>query len=333
MIAKHNPVKGFMTLIMPLSRLGPILSRSIPASGERPFGPVTRDADLCHEAHQSLTGTRAPQAVKALLLSGQEKYMPLTEQPVTEQAINERDAGKQPSCVNALENVERNMFSSGPVELASTRYRGAKRLMYPVCGEVKDVDGTLWDVRDVRDTRHGFDLCFGTPAGDHGAFRGGLPRLIATEPLRDFWEANQIKGHGFLFDLPAGRTTLKRVRRRLGFNQRDDTRDFFADRVGELESLPVREFAARHGVARAVACDWRRRILGKRTRPSGWWRRAKFLRVLHAGLTLIETGRRLGIGISHAKRLRDRARLEAQLLGTAVDLKVSLVSEGRRGRV
>jgi len=58
--------------------------------------------------------------------------------------------------------------------------------MFPICGEVKDVDGTLWDVRHVRNTRHGFDLCLGTPANDHGAFRGGLPRLIATEGLRDF---------------------------------------------------------------------------------------------------------------------------------------------------
>jgi hypothetical protein len=254
--------------------------------------------------------------------------MPLTDQP-----IDESDAGKQPSCVNALENVERNMFSSGPVRPSSIKLRGPKRLMFPVCGEVKDVDGTLWDVRDVRDTRHGFDLRFGTPANDHGAFPCGPPRLIATGALRDFWEANQIKGHGFLFDLPAGRSTLKRVRRRLGFNQRDDTREFFADRAEDLELLSVREFAARHGIARGVAGDWRRRIVGRRTRPGGWWRKAKFLRVLHAGLTLIETGRRLGIGISHAKRRRDRARLEAQLVRTPVDYKVSLVSEGRAVRV
>jgi hypothetical protein len=252
--------------------------------------------------------------------------MPLTDQP-----INESDAGKQPSCVNALENVERNMFSSGPVK-PFTRLRGPKRLMYPVCGEVKDVDGTLWDVRDVRDTRHGFDLCFGTPANDHGAFPGGPPRLIATEALRDFWEANQIKGHGFLYDLPAGRSTLKRVRRRLGFNYRDDTREFFADRAGDLESLSVRDFAATHGIAPEVAGDWRRKLVGRRTRPSGWWRKAKFLRILHADLTLIEMGRRLGIGITHAKRVRDRARLEARLLQMPVDYKVSLVSEVRVGR-
>jgi hypothetical protein len=74
--------------------------------------------------------------------------MPLTDRPINESDVNRSDAGRQPSCVNALENVERNMFSSGPVNLSGIRYRGPRRLMFPVCVEVKDVDGTLWDVRD-----------------------------------------------------------------------------------------------------------------------------------------------------------------------------------------
>ena len=73
--------------------------------------------------------------------------------------------------------------------------------------------------------------------------------------------------------------------------------------------------------------------MGRRARPGGWWRKAKFLKILRADLTLVEMGRRLGIGISHAKRVRDRARLEAQLLRTPVDLKVSLVSEVRPVRM
>jgi hypothetical protein len=204
---------------------------------------------------------------------------------------------------------------------------GARRLMFPICGEVRDVNGDWWDVRDVRDTRHGFDLCFGTPARDHGSFGGGLPRLIATKPLWDFWDANRTQGNGILFDLPAGRTTLKRVRARVGFNFVDDRREFWMDRIKDLDSLTGREFAARHGVGAKVAADWRAMIVGRRTRPTGWWRKAKVRRILLAGLTLIETGRKLGIGISHAKRLRDRAKLEVQLLLTPVDRKVTLVSE------
>jgi hypothetical protein len=111
--------------------------------------------------------------------------------------------------VDRMAAIGNNMFSWGPAD-------DSQRLKYPIVGEVIDVNGDWWDVRDVRDTRHGFDLCFGTPGNDHGAYRGGPPRLIATKPLWDFWEANQAKGHGFLYDLPAGRSTITRVRKRLG---------------------------------------------------------------------------------------------------------------------
>jgi len=234
-----------------------------------------------------------------------------------------------------LTAMEDNMLRTGPVYEPWHKRRavpGARRLMFPVCGEVTDVNGDWWDVRDVRDTRHGFDLCFGTPARDHGAYHGGLPRLIATKPLWDFWDANRTQGNGLLYDLPAGRTTLKRVRARLGFNFVDDRREFWMERVEDLDALPAREFAARHGVGAKVATNWRAMIVGRRTRPTGWWRKAKVRRILLAGLTLIETGRKLGIGTSHAHRLRDRARLEAQLLSTPVDHKVTLVSERKAFR-
>jgi hypothetical protein len=68
--------------------------------------------------------------------------------------------------------------------------------------------------------------------------------------------------------------------------------------------------------------------------PARWMvAQGEFLRILRADLTLIDTGRRLGVGISHAKRLRDRARLEAQLLRTPVDYKVTLVRDGKLVRI
>lgn len=181
---------------------------------------------------------------------------------------------------------------------------------YPVIGEVRDLDGHWWDVREIRDTRHGFDLYFGTPANNHGAYRGGLPRLIATKALQDFWHANRTTGRGFLFDLPAGRTTLKRARKRLGFNYLDDLTEFWTDRIEELGSLPVHEFAARHGVDRSVAFERRRRMLGKRARAIGWWRKPEIRAILLSCLTLSQVGRRLDISISQAKRLRDKAKQE-----------------------
>jgi hypothetical protein len=305
-------------------------------------------------------GGRARQPPKWLLPSSQEKAMDdVTTLTTLTSQLDE--AGKQLSCMNAaltdlqpqtepecqtepeiidtglrvnrLTAIGNNMFSCGPAdESRSGPRRGAKPLRFPIQGEIIDVNGDWWDVRDVRSTTHGFDLCFGAPANDHGAFRGGLPRLIATKPLWDFWEANQTKGHGFLFDLPAGSTTLKRLRRRLGFNFHDDTREFWTDRIEDLDSLRPSEFAAKHGVGPLVVFDWRRKILGTRARPLGWWRKAKVRRILLSGLTLIAMGRKLGIGTSHASRLRERARLEVQLLSTPVSRKLTLAKERNRVR-
>jgi len=182
---------------------------------------------------------------------------------------------------------------------------------YPIVGQVRDLDGDLWDIRDVRDTKHGFDLYFGTPANDHGAYRGGPPRQIATNALRKFWQVNRTKGHGFLYDLPAGRTTLKRVRKRLGFHYLDDLTEFWTDRIEDLGSLPAREFAEKHGVEVDVAFERRLTMVGKRAREIGWWRKPKIRKILLSGLTLSQVGRKLGISISQSKRLRDRAKQES----------------------
>jgi hypothetical protein len=41
-----------------------------------------------------------------------------------------------------------------------------------------------------------------------------------------------------------------------------------------------------------------------------WWREPELLEVLRSNVPLRVMGERLGISISHAKRLRDRARLQ-----------------------
>src|SRR6266516_717715 len=100
-----------------------------------------------------------------------------------------------------------------------------------ILGQVRDVEGGLWEVRQIRDTKYGFDLLFGSPERRLGSSRGGLPRLIATQSLVDFWDANGTKRDGVIFDLPAGRTTLKRVRRRLGFHFLDDLSEIWRKRI------------------------------------------------------------------------------------------------------
>ena len=174
-------------------------------------------------------------------------------------------------------------------------------------GQVRDVEGGLWEVREIRDTKYGFDLLFGAKLPIPGSYQGGRPHLIATQPLVDFWEANCRNHDGVIMDLPAGRTTLKRMRRRLGFNYFDDMSEFWHERIEDLNTLGAREFATRHNVPVEVAFDARRRLLGIVARDPDWWHKARPLKILRSKIPLREVGEKLGISISHAKRLRDRA--------------------------
>jgi hypothetical protein len=176
-----------------------------------------------------------------------------------------------------------------------------------IVGQVRDVDGRLWNVRQIRETKHGFNLLYGSPEALAG-YWGGPARLIATQPLIDFWEANRTQHDGVLFDLPAGRTTLKRVRYRFGFNYLKDLSAFWMQRIEDLEELSAREFARKHNVDFHVASETRRKLFGNRARKLGWWRKARPLKILRSNIMLREIAEKLDISTSHAHRLRDRAR-------------------------
>jgi hypothetical protein len=206
---------------------------------------------------------------------------------------------------NARRGVVGTKISPSTVGFARLETRMKRKAT--ILGQVRDVERGLWDVREIRDTKHGFDLLFGSPEPRLGSYRGGLPRLIATQPLIDFWEANRTKHDGVIYDLPAGRTTLKRVRRRLGFHYLDDLSEFWKERIEDLEELSAREFAIRHKVDIHVVFETRRKLLGKRARDLGWWRKPRPLKILRSNITLREMAEKLGISITQAKRLRDRA--------------------------
>jgi hypothetical protein len=178
---------------------------------------------------------------------------------------------------------------------------------YPIIGHVQDSDGHSWDVKQIRETKHGFDLLYGSPESHFAVCRWGLPRLIATKALYDFWDANRTRRDGVIYDLPAGRTTLKRVRHRLGFNAVRDLSKFWKDRLHDLETLSAREFAARHNTNVKVVVDARRKVIGRRARESGWWREPSCLEILRSDITLREKGEKLGISTSHCFRLTARA--------------------------
>jgi hypothetical protein len=176
-------------------------------------------------------------------------------------------------------------------------------------GQIRDVHNDLWDVRDIRPAKHGFDILYGTPVYRLTYDSTGSPRLIVTKELAAYWHINRTKHDGVLFDLPAGRTTLKRARARMNFHYRRDVKQYWAEHVQDLAILPLHEAAARHNVDISVVRQRRREFLGPRARPLNWWRTPETLAILRSNITLREIGEKLGIGTTHAGRLRDRARL------------------------
>jgi len=177
-------------------------------------------------------------------------------------------------------------------------------------GQTRDVDGKMWAILQRRPTKHAFDLLYGNPMTASGHYRGGIPRLIVTHELRAFWDLNRTKLDGFLFDLPAGRTTLKRARKRLGYDVRQARADFYRERMQDLATLRPAEFAIKHDVTKDLAFDWRLRLVGTCARPKGWWREPRVLEILRNSPTLAAAARQLGIGTSHVGRLRGRMAAE-----------------------
>lgn len=184
------------------------------------------------------------------------------------------------------------------------------KLKYPVIGETRDVDGHLWYVRQVRETKHGFDLLFGSPESRVQPLPTGLPRLIATQSLKDFWEANKMLCDRTVYDLPAGRSTIKRMRRRLGFDVGKDAVKYWKEHIDDLRTLTAPEVAAKHQINACVIRQVRQKLIGKMTREIGWWREPRVLNILLSPLSLSQVGKKLGIGTSQAWRLRQRVQQE-----------------------
>ncbi len=183
-----------------------------------------------------------------------------------------------------------------------------RKRKYTLLGHVRDVEGGSWDVYEIRDTKHGFDLLFGFPEERGRRMNWGPPRLIATAELVAYWETVVPRHDNVIFDLPAGRTTMKRVRRRLGFHYDRDKVKFFEARKDDLLSLTAREFSKRHNLRPHVAADARHLLYGRTARELDWWQTPETTHILASSVPLRVAGERLGISISQAHRLRKRAR-------------------------
>lgn len=170
-----------------------------------------------------------------------------------------------------------------------------------IIGTAADIWDDVWDVREARPTSHGFDLLFGWPAGTpRGKGGAGGPRIIVTQDLAAHLESiRQSPGkHG----LPAGSTTVKRLRRLLGHHGQIDRAAWWEDRADDLADLTIEQFATRHGVSIGAAVNARHALFGPTLRPAGWWRAADVVSAL-SGPTA-DVADALGISCGSVRRIR-----------------------------
>jgi hypothetical protein len=148
---------------------------------------------------------------------------------------------------------------------------------------IKDALGLEWDIKEARATKYGFDLYYGKRKDGTGYDVGGPDRLIYTNELKAFWEQCALKHDGTIFDLPAGRTTLKRARLALGFNWDRDSQKFWLKHKRDLKTLTPREFEKKHKrqeITGKRMSSWRLRMVGGKARPLGWWKEPEVLKLL-----------------------------------------------------
>jgi hypothetical protein len=171
-------------------------------------------------------------------------------------------------------------------------------------GKAKDAWGDMWDVRESRPTAHGFDILIGWPEGLRGKGFGG-PRAIATPQLLAYMELHSLDRDGSIYDLPVGRTTVRRLRRLMGMNYYEASYDWWIERMPDLALMDGVEFARLHGVHGAAVSIWRKELLGeKRLRDPFWWKEDPAKSLLLSGYPSAYIADRLEIAASTVRVLR-----------------------------
>jgi hypothetical protein len=197
---------------------------------------------------------------------------------------------------------------------------------------IKDALGLEWDIKEARATKYGFDIYYGKRKDPTPYYAGGPNRLIYTNELKAFWASCALKHDGTIFDLPAGRTTLKRARLALGFNWDKDSEKFWRKRKHELKTLTPREFEGKYKhqeISGNRMSSWRLKIVGGKARPLGWWKEPEVLKLLlseEKSLNQVRAELKEEISSSQAFRLRRQAKRaykirNGKLLPTAAALE------------
>ena len=123
-----------------------------------------------------------------------------------------------------------------------------------IIGEALDIHGNAWDVRESRETGHGWPLLIGWPQSVQRGRGGQGPTVIATDPLIDYLGANRLKD----LDLPIGRTAIIRLRRLAGINWIWD--DWWEARREDLSSMTLENFCSKHKCSIGAASQRRAKL-------------------------------------------------------------------------
>lgn len=122
-----------------------------------------------------------------------------------------------------------------------------------IVGEAKDVFGVVWDVRERRETNHGFMLEIGWPRSAQRGRGGRGVAAIITPKLANYIHATPRLRD---IDLPVGRNTIKRIRRELNIYWSWD--EFWQERDDDLQSMTLEEFCKKHDCSIGAASQRRR---------------------------------------------------------------------------
>jgi hypothetical protein len=189
-----------------------------------------------------------------------------------------------------------------------------RRFHYSKVVTIKDALGLHWHVNEARQTKYGFDVLYGKKRDADPHDTSGPNRLIYTNELKTFWDTYSLRHDGTIYDLPAGRTTLKRARVALGFNWHRDSVKFWQKHKADLKGLKPREFEEEYKEQKLTGdrmSAWRLRLLGARARPLGWWRKPEILNLLLSekkSLNQVRAELEARISTSQVFRLRMQAK-------------------------
>lgn len=120
-----------------------------------------------------------------------------------------------------------------------------------IIGWAVDVWGGGWDVRERRETAHGWSIEVGWPDDEQRGRGGHGVAVILTQPLAQHLTDTRPRD----LRLPIGGSTVKRLRSELGL--RWDWDAWWRQRADDLRTLTLEQFAARHGCSTGAASQRR----------------------------------------------------------------------------